>query len=57
MNFYCWIELSLCFCEHSGGISACDSSRNLLHVSSFVVCGSSVKKVHTPGISCWTLAH
>ena len=34
------------FCEHTGGnFSACDSSRNLLHVSSFVVCGSSVKQV------------
>ena len=43
--FHCWIEPSLCFCEHSGGISACESSRNLLHVSSFVVCGSSVKQV------------
>ena len=33
-------------CEHTGGnFSACDSSRNLLRVSSFVVCGSSVKQV------------
>ena len=33
------------FCEHTGGnFSACDSSRNLLHVSSLVVCGSSVKQ-------------
>ena len=43
--FFCWIDLSLCFCEHSGGISACDSYCNSLHVSSFVVCGSSVKQV------------
>ena len=55
-QFFSWIEPL--FCEHTGGnFSACDSSRNLLHVSSFVVCGSSGDKFHTPGISCWTLAH
>ena len=36
------------FCEHTGGnFSACGSSCNLLHGSSFVVCGSSVKKSFT----------
>ena len=36
------------FCEHTGGnFSACDGSRNLLHVSSFVVCCSSVKTSFT----------
>ena len=39
------IELSLCFANTRRNFSACDSSRNLLDVSSFVVCGSSVKQV------------
>ena len=58
VNIFLLDRAELLFCEHTGGnFSACDSSRNLLHVSSFVVCGSSGDKFHTSGISCWTLAH
>ena len=44
VNIFLLDQAEPLFCEHTGGnFSACDSSPNLLHVSSFVVCGSSVK--------------